>query len=170
MDDLVPLALSIAPEIARWLSGKGAEGVKTASAAAIQAVTGTSDPEAAGALLRQNPAASAQLRVQLAQLAAAQENAARAVELGTLTAALRDTTTPKPAVAWSAPIISAVVLLTFGSVMLLVLTLGVPAGNETIANMLLGTLAAMATSVVSYWVGSSAGSARKEERLAQTSK
>jgi hypothetical protein len=33
--------------------------------------------------------------------------------------------------------------------------------------MLLGTLAAMATSVVSYWVGSSAGSARKEEQLAQ---
>ena len=34
-------------------------------------------------------------------------------------------------------------------------------------NMLLGTLAAMATSVVSYWVGSSAGSARKDEHLAQ---
>jgi uncharacterized protein len=42
--------------------------------------------------------------------------------------------------------------------------------EKFIANMLLGTLAAMATSVVSYWVGSSAGSARKEERLAQTSK
>jgi hypothetical protein len=34
-------------------------------------------------------------------------------------------------------------------------------------NMLLGTLAAMATSVVSYWVGSSAGSARKDEHIAQ---
>jgi hypothetical protein len=34
-------------------------------------------------------------------------------------------------------------------------------------NMLLGTLAAMATSVVSYWVGSSAGSARKDERIAR---
>jgi membrane protein DedA with SNARE-associated domain len=51
--------------------------------------------------------------------------------------------------------------------MLLVLVYGIPAGTDTVANMLLGTLAAMATSVVSYWVGSSAGSARKEDRLAQ---
>ena len=33
-------------------------------------------------------------------------------------------------------------------------------------NVLLGTLGAMATSVVSYWVGSSVGSARKDARLA----
>ena len=33
-------------------------------------------------------------------------------------------------------------------------------------NVLMGTLGAMATSVVSYWVGSSAGSARKDARLA----
>ena len=33
-------------------------------------------------------------------------------------------------------------------------------------NVLLGTLSAMATSVVSYWVGSSVGSARKDARLA----
>ena len=36
----------------------------------------------------------------------------------------------------------------------------------TSLNVLLGTLGAMATSVVSYWVGSSAGSARKDEHLA----
>ena len=36
-----------------------------------------------------------------------------------------------------------------------------------ILNMLLGSLAAMATSVVSYWVGSSAGSARKDDHIAR---
>ncbi len=36
----------------------------------------------------------------------------------------------------------------------------------TVLNVLLGTLGAMATSVVGYWVGSSAGSARKDVRLA----
>lgn len=72
--------------------------------------------------------------------------------------------------AWSAPVISAVVLLTFGGVMGMVLLNGMPAGSETAANMLLGTLAAMATSVVSYWVGSSAGSARKDDRLFQGGK
>lgn len=34
-----------------------------------------------------------------------------------------------------------------------------------ILNMLLGTLAAMATAVVSYWVGSSSGSAQKTDML-----
>ena len=33
-------------------------------------------------------------------------------------------------------------------------------------NVLLGSLTAMATSVVSYWVGSSVGSARKDARIA----
>lgn len=47
----------------------------------------------------------------------------------------------------------------------LALTRALPSGSETILNMLLGTLAAMATSVVSYWVGSSAGSAQKNDML-----
>jgi hypothetical protein len=166
MGDLVPLALSIAPELARWLSGDGAEEIKVAIAKAVQGATGTTDPAAGGAMLQQNPGAQAQLRVQLAQLAAGQESAARAAELDAIAASAA----PKTSTAWSAPIISAVVLLTFASVMILVLTRGVPAGNETVANMLLGTLAAMATAVVSYWVGSSAGSARKDERLAQVTK
>ncbi len=38
-----------------------------------------------------------------------------------------------------------------------------------ILNMLLGTLAAMATSVVAYWVGSSAGSATKTDMLFRSS-
>ena len=35
-----------------------------------------------------------------------------------------------------------------------------------VLNVLMGTLGAMATSVVNYWVGSSAGSDRKDEHLA----
>ena len=42
---------------------------------------------------------------------------------------------------------------------------GLSEGIYMILNMLLGTLAAMATSTVSYWVGSSAGSAQKTDLL-----
>jgi p-aminobenzoyl-glutamate transporter AbgT len=177
MDALIPLALTIAPEIARWLFGTTADKTTAAITQAVQAVTGTVDPDAATAVLQRDPAAAAQLRLQLAQLAADQEGAARTADLATLAATLRDTpdartqettlASQRSAVVWSAPIVSGLVLLTFGSVMLLVLVYGIPAGTDTVANMLLGTLAAMATSVVSYWVGSSAGSARKEDRLAQ---
>ena len=180
MGALIPLALTIAPEISKWLFGDTAEKTTAAVAAAVESVTGTADVDAATAKLQQDPAAAGQLRVELAQIAAEQEKAARSADLDQLTATLRDTadartqtvalSNQKAAIAWSAPAISAVVLITFGGMMAMVMLNGMPAGSETAANMLLGTLAAMATSVVSYWVGSSAGSARKDDRLAQAGK
>ena len=180
MGALIPLALTLAPEISKWLFGEQAEHTAAAVTAAVETVTGTTDAEAATAKLQQDPAAANQLRLQLAQIAADREHAAHTADLDQLTATLRDTAdartqtialaSQKAAMAWSAPVISAVVLVTFGAVMAMVLLYGMPAGSETAANMLLGTLAAMATSVVSYWVGSSAGSARKDDRLAQASK
>jgi hypothetical protein len=180
MGALIPLALTLAPEIARWLSGDTAEKITASITQAVQTATGTSDPDAANALLQRDPAVATQLRVRLAQIAAEQERAAHNADLNALTAVLGDAVNAcnqiirssgqKSAIAWSAPVISGLVLVTFAAVMTLVLTYGVPAGSETIANMLLGTLAAMATSVVSYWVGSSAGSARKEEQLAQAAR
>lgn len=178
MGALIPLALTIAPELARWLFGPTAEKTVAAVSLAVHTATGTADAEAATVVLQRDPAAAGRLRVLLAQIAADQEQAARAADLDIFTTALRDgsgaraQTAPlggqKSALVWSAPIVSGIVLLIFAAVMTLVLTTGVPAGSETMANMLLGTLAAMATSVVSYWVGSSAGSARKDEHLAQT--
>ncbi len=180
MGALIPLAMSIAPEIARWLCGDAAEKTTAAITKAVTDATGTTDADAATTVLQQNPAIAAQLRVQLAQIAAEREQASRSDDLDQISAAMRDAAdaraqmvalnSQKTAVVWSAPVISGIVLLTFVTVMTLVLMHGIPAGSETAANMLLGTLAAMATSVVSYWVGSSAGSARKDEILARTSK
>ena len=51
--------------------------------------------------------------------------------------------------------------------LMLLMPPGSAKSTYTILNMLLGSLAAMATSVVSYWVGSSAGSARKDVQLAR---
>ena len=53
------------------------------------------------------------------------------------------------------------------TVMALALFREMPPRSEALMNVLLGTLAAMATSVVGYWVGSSVGSARKDDRLAK---
>ena len=41
-----------------------------------------------------------------------------------------------------------------------------PQDNAALANVLLGTLAAMATQVANYWLGSSSGSAAKNSALA----
>lgn len=179
MGALIPLAISLAPEIGRFLFG--ATGEKTASAVArlVQSVTGTSDESVAEQAIASDPKLAAQLRFQLAALAAQQEQDARRSDLEELTARLKDVADARAqtvdlakagsAVSWAPAIVSSVVLTTFGVVMWAALTRSLPAGSETILNMMLGTLAAMATSTVSYWVGSSAGSAQKNELLYHSS-
>lgn len=68
---------------------------------------------------------------------------------------------------WASAAVSLLVLALFGAMAALALFRTIPPGSEPIMNTLLGTLSAMAMTVISYWVGSSAGSARKDERLAQ---
>ncbi len=177
---LIPLAISLAPEIAKWLFGPNAEKTTAAVAQVVSTVTGadtsteTGISEARDALALR-PELASQLRMQLAQIAADSERAERASDQAALSARLADIAgaraqevslaNVKSAVQWAPVILSFVVLMTFGTVMWLALTRALPPGSETILNMLLGTLAAMATSVVAYWVGSSAGSATKTEML-----
>jgi hypothetical protein len=68
-------------------------------------------------------------------------------------------------IAWGAPVVSLVVLGTFGVVLHKVLS--TPAGTSIDPNaaIMLGALTTMATAVVAYWVGSSAGSAAKDRLL-----
>jgi hypothetical protein len=187
---LIPFAIQIAPMIAKWLFGSGSDEVVHQVGTVISQVTGVADPHtdlgsaAVEAVLRDRPELSMQIQVELAKIAAGREaDASRAIEasrkadLDTLLAEIADTDSARrqtttlaqsgSKIAYGAPVVSALVLITFAVVMTLAFTRSLPAGSETILNMLLGTLAAMATSVVSYWVGSSAGSARKDEHIAQ---
>ncbi|MBP2232457.1 hypothetical protein J2847_005786 [Azospirillum agricola] len=68
-------------------------------------------------------------------------------------------------IAWGAPVVSVVVMSVFGAVLYKVLS--TPAGTSIDPNaaIMLGALTTMATAVVSYWVGSSAGSAAKDKLL-----
>jgi len=175
MGALIPLAISLAPEIGKWLFGAAGEKTATAVAQVVQSVTGTTDEAVASQAIASNPQLAAQLRVQLAQIAATEEQAARQAELDVLSTRLKDVADARAqtvalaqagsGVQWAPAVVSFVVLITFGTVMWAALTRALPTGSETILNMLLGTLAAMATSVVSYWVGSSAGSQQKTDLL-----
>ncbi len=175
MGALIPLAITLAPEIGKWLFGSDGEKTAAAVAQVVQSVTGTSDDAAAQRAIAADPQLAAQLRVQLAQLAAQREQAARQADLDSLTAQLKDIADARAQtvalsktgsyVQWAPVIVSFIVLATFGVVMVAALTKALPSGSETILNMLLGTLAAMATSTVAYWLGSSAGSAQKTDML-----
>jgi len=170
------IALDLAPEIGRWLFGPDAAPVTVAVQQAIQAVTGADEPTAQVIALA-DPELAGQLRVALAGIAATRAAASDAAAEARMSAQLADVANARAmtlqlaqsgnAIAWGAPVTSVVVLATFGAVVSLVLLHSIPEGSATVLNVLLGTLAAMATNVVGYWVGSSAGSARKDERLAR---
>lgn len=185
----ISAALGIADALGagQWLTDHvlGAKGAAVASAvvAATQAATGGSTTAAAIAGL--DPDKQAVLRVQLAQIAAqqadadrAERDAARAADTARIQAAIADTASARAQtialaqagskLAWGPVVISGVVLVTFGGVLTLTLTRSLPAGSETLLNMMLSTLATMSVGVVSYWVGSSSGSAQKSADLANS--
>ncbi len=168
------IVLDLAPEVGRWLFGSDSAPVMTAVQSAITTVTGTSEVAAQAAALS-DPDKAAALRVELAKIAAGQEVAAATASQAALAAQLSDIASARALtvqlaqsgsrIAWGAPVVSLVVLLTFAIVMTIALTRTIPSNAEPVLNVLMGTLGAMATSVVGYWVGSSAGSARKDEHL-----
>lgn len=171
------VALDLAPELGRWLFGSSETATATAAAVqgAVKAVTGTEQPEEQVAALS-DPEIASELRLKLAAIAAERAAAAEKAAQDQLVAQFADIANARAtsvqlvqagsAMAWGAPVVSVVVLVTFGSVVALTLLRSLPPNAEPVLNVLLGTLGAMATSVVTYWVGSSAGSARKDARLA----
>ena len=64
-------------------------------------------------------------------------------------------------------VVSVLILLTFGSVLLVVTTQAVPPANAQIVNVMCGFLGAMASAVVGFWVGSTNGSQRKDQVIAE---
>jgi hypothetical protein len=177
MGALIPLVLSIAPEIADWLFGPSAGAATESVTKVVGAVTGTTDPEAAAAALADKPELATQLKVQLAQIAAQDRQATRAAELDTLKASLSDVADARgqteklvqmgSGLAWSPVLLSGIVLMAFSLMIYVVLTRSLPEGSGPLANVLLGTLAAMASQVGNYWLGSSAASANKDSQISQ---
>ena len=169
------VALNLAPELGQWLFGPGSEPTVDAVQSAMKAVTGADGTEEQIQALT-NPSVAGALRVQLAVIAAgraanaakdAQEQlSAQLADIANARATNIQLTQANSLLSWGAAIVSIVILITFGAAMTMTLLRAIPQNAEPVLNVLLGSLTAMATSVVSYWVGSSVGSARKDARLA----
>jgi hypothetical protein len=181
------LLVDIAPDVGRWLFGSSGEKTAGMVAQAVETVTGTSDTDAAQAVLAKDPEAVLQLRLQLMQIVAQQQaeadrtaEAQRAADLATFQAAAADRTGARAqttmfgqlhsALAWAPATLSGIILVVFGGLIFVVLTKNtVTTESLPLANVLLGTVAAMATQVANYWLGSSSGSAAKSDQMAALS-
>ncbi|MBK8387227.1 MAG: hypothetical protein IPL11_17170 [Candidatus Accumulibacter sp.] len=178
---LVPLALSIVPELIKMIAGDKAGDVATTVANVVQEVTGTPDAIEAQRKLAADPALAGQLRIRLAEIALetqkAMDSAAeqkRQAELAAQQKALENTQGARntmvdlvksgSSVAWGAPVVSVIVTVGFfGILLVLIMTdKAFPAELTSIINITVGALAAAFATVVNFWLGSSQGSRDKD--------
>lgn len=185
---LLPLILGLAPQLATHLFGPSGGDVAAKVAGVVSAVTGSdlSAPggsEAAILAIQGKAELATQLQIRLAEIAAAAHEEAnrtaevmRQAEVDELKAAVADTVSARQqttdlakagsAIAWGAPVISALVLTSLGLMVWLVMFRPVPVGSENIAMGLVETLKLLSISVVAYWCGSSVGSRTKDATIA----
>lgn len=167
---LIPLLLNLAPTVAGWIMGDKTGNAVEKVTGIVKQVTGIDgDPTAALA----DPALALQLKEALiraeseererqhqevlAQLADVQSARSQTVELAKTGSAI----------AWSAPVVSVMAVAVFAGFVYM-LFFGTVSDNLKDALMLLGGTAATGYGVVlQYWLGSSRGSANKDDIMAK---
>jgi hypothetical protein len=187
---LIPLVLSLAPQLAGLIFGSKGADVTTKVAAVVQAVVGTAaDVNAPGgaaaavAHIQSDSQVSADLAAKLAalhvQMQKEQDDAAQAQRQDALdelktrladTGSARDMATElakaHSGLAYGSVVVSVIIVSAFGWTTYAVLSSHLSASDGQFGAILVGTLAAMATQVANYWLGSSIGSNTKNALLA----
>jgi hypothetical protein len=187
---LIPLVLKLAPQLAGMIFGSKGADATAKVAAVVQAVVGdVADLNAPGGVaaavahIQANPQASSDLAAQLAtlqvQMQKEQDDAAAALRqdaLDELKTRLADTSSARDmattlanahsGLAYGGVVVSVVIVAAFGWTTYSVLTTHLSATDGQFGSILVGTLAAMATQVANYWLGSSVGSNAKNALLA----
>jgi hypothetical protein len=187
---LIPLVLSLAPQLAGMIFGSKGADATTKVAGVVQTVVGAAadlslpgGAAAAVAHLQANEQASADLAAKLADLhlqmlkeqdAEAQgiredaldELKARLSDAGSARTMASDLAQAHSGLAYGSMVVSIVIVVAFGWTTYAVLTNHLSASDGQFGSILVGTLAAMATQVANYWLGSSLGSANKNALLA----
>ncbi len=186
---LIPIALSVVPELIKLIAGDRAGSVATQVAGVVQAVTGTSDPVEAQKRLSEDSAVATQLRVRLAEIALeaqkaqlAAEEQRRQAELAEMQKALENTQGARSSmidlvrsgspIAWGAPVVSIIVTGGFFLFLIILMLGGIRSDpqDQTAANIIniaVGALATAFATVVNFWLGSSKGSRDKDEQVAR---
>jgi hypothetical protein len=187
---LIPLVLSLAPQLAGMIFGSQGADATAKVAGVVQSVVGTvadlSQPGGAAAAvahLQANQQASADLALKLADLHLqmlkeqdAEAEAQRQSAMDELKARLGDAASARDmaanlaqahsGLAYGSMVVSVVIVAAFGWTTYAVLTNHLSATDGQFGSVLVGTLAAMATQVANYWLGSSLGSSTKNALLA----
>lgn len=187
---LLPLILGLAPQLAGAIFGAGGADAAAKVAGVVQSVVGTAadlsapgGAEAALTHIQANPpvaldlqAKLADLHVQLQKQADAEADAQRQDAIADLKVRLGDTASARDmaaalakansGLAYGGVVVSVVIVAGFAATTYAVLTHHLSATDGQFGSVLVGTLAAMASQVANYWLGSSMSSTAKNALLA----
>ena len=187
---LIPLVLQLVPQLAGMIFGSKGADATTKVAAVVQTDVGSvADLNAPGGVaaavahIQANPQAASDLTAKLAdlqvQMQKEQDDAAEALRqdaLDELKVRLADTSSARDmatqlaqahsGLAYGGVVVSVVIVAAFGWTTYSVLSNHLSATDGQFGSILVGTLAAMATQVANYWLGSSQGSNAKNVLLA----
>jgi hypothetical protein len=187
---LIPLVLRLAPQLAGMIFGSKGADATSKVAGVVQTVVGAvADLNAPGGVaaavahIQSNEQVAAELSAKLAdlqvQMQKEQDAAAEAQRQDALdelktrladTGSARDMATElakaHSGLAYGGVVVSIVIVAAFGVTTYEVLTTHLSASEGQFGSILVGTLAAMATQVANYWLGSSQGSTAKNALLA----
>ena len=177
---LIPLLLGLAPTVASWIMGDKTGAAVEKVTGIARDILGTTDADGIEKAVAADPNLALQFKMAVLQAevdARAHEADMRQKDIDELKASLADRQGARDqtvelakagsAIAWGAPIISTIITVGFFVMLYLVIRKEIPDGSRELANIMLGSLGASFTAVISYWVGSSAGSASKDVTLRQ---
>jgi lysozyme family protein len=180
MNPLIGIAMGLAPDIIKLIAGDKTGQLADQFGKAVADTVGTTNAGEAQTKLAANPAAEAALRQKLAELALDATKAQNADAGQRAQEALNNTqnarsglqalATTNSTIAWTAPTISYLVIGGFFAFLFVLVWLywGKPVDNQNnfivqIINIAVGALTAAFATVVNFWLGSSAGSRKKDD-------
>ncbi len=168
---LLGIALNLVPTLAQWIGGDKAASVAVQVADVAKAVLGTTEPDAVSKAIATDPNLALQFKLALANI----EDKERQRSHDEMIARLQDTQSARDQtvrlaqmgspLAWGAAIVSFIVVAAFAVVSWLVFNEAIPQQNREMALYLVGQLSGFVGTCIAYWVGSSAGSASKDQTI-----
>lgn len=164
----LPLLLGLAPTVASWVMGDKTGAAISKVTGIAREILGTDDANGIERAIAADPNLALQFKMAVIQA----EADARAQEFETLRAQLVDVQSARnqtvelaktgSAIAWGAPIVSVLAIVVFAGFVYLLFAQDVPEKMKDPLMLLAGSAASGFGMVLSYWLGSSAGSASKD--------
>jgi F0F1-type ATP synthase assembly protein I len=179
---LIPLLLGLAPTVASWLMGDKTGAAVSQVTGIAREILGTSDAAGIERAIATDPNLALQFKMAVIQAEVDAKRAAdqaeqdrRVAELEDIKARIADVQSARSqtvelakagsAIAWGSPIVSVLAIVVFAGFVYMLFAKVVPEGMKEALLLLGGSAATGYGMVLSYWLGSSSGSAQKTAAL-----